>query len=183
MLRTAAILLSPAWERSQFMMAEQRDREKLLLNAIVGWLIQLALDLPCPLEFLICEIINSLLFKPAWVRVLFLPPKASWLIRDSKQILFPLLLHPVAELNAAENYQQAILEAALKRRRDFVCVWRWGGGGWWNTRGSKDWGIVGNRDKEQSCKGEEPPVPPEGVDTQCVLCNLGLSLHIHGQVE
>lgn len=68
-----------------------------------------------PVEFLICEIINSLLFKPAWVRVLFLPPKASWLIQDSEQTLLPLLFHPEAELNATENYQQPIPEAAQKR--------------------------------------------------------------------
>ena len=69
-----------------------------------------------PLEFLICEIINSLLFKPAWVRVLFLPPKASWLIQDLERTLLPLLPHPVAELNATENYQQPIPEAAQKRK-------------------------------------------------------------------
>lgn len=106
----AATIMSPAWERSQVMVAEQRQNR--LLNAIVEWVIQPALDSPCPLEFLICELINSLLFKPAWVRVLFLPPKASWLIWDSKQTPLPLLLHPAAELNAIENDQQPISEAA-----------------------------------------------------------------------
>lgn len=50
-------------------MVEKEDLEgggeKLALNAIVEWLIQPDSDLPWPLEFLICKIMNSLLFKPA----------------------------------------------------------------------------------------------------------------------
>lgn len=51
--------------------------EKLALNAIVEWLIQPDSDLSWPLEFLICKIMNSLLFKPAWVRVLFPAMKST----------------------------------------------------------------------------------------------------------
>lgn len=56
--------------RCQVTMAESRDLEgvvgeKQALNAIVEWLIQPHSDLRWPLEFLICKIMNSLLFKPA----------------------------------------------------------------------------------------------------------------------
>lgn len=86
-------------ERLQLMVAEQRERETLFQHAIVEWLIQPALDPPCPLEFLICEIINSLLFKPG------------------------LSQGFVSERKATENYQLPIPEAAHGRRQDL------GGGG------------------------------------------------------
>lgn len=55
--------------KCQVMMVEKEDLEgggkKLALNVIVEWLIQPDSDLPWPLEFLICKVMNSLLFKPA----------------------------------------------------------------------------------------------------------------------